>query len=68
MHKDTAIAIIKRKLGQKYETQDEMAEALGVARQSLNKALNNHLDPIPDYLLEFAGLTVTTKHIYGSKK
>jgi hypothetical protein len=68
MHKDTALNKIKRDIGRKYKTLTRAAPELGVSRQSLSEALNGHIDPIPEYLLEFSGLTLTTKHIYGSNK
>lgn len=68
MHKDTALNKIKREIGQKHGTITEAAKSLGVSRQSLSEALNNHLDPIPQYLLDFAGIDVHTTHTYRSRK
>lgn len=68
MHRDTALATIQRKLGRQFVTKNAAAEHLGVTRQALHQALTGKVDPIPEYLLEFAELTLTTKHIYGSKK
>lgn len=64
MHKDTALNKIKRDIARKHGTITEAAKALGVSRQSLSEAVNGHINPIPDYLLEFSGLIVTTTHNY----
>lgn len=68
MHKDTALAAIQRKLGKQFITKNAAAEHLGVTRQALHQALTGKVDPIPQYLLDYADFTLTTKHIYGSNK
>jgi len=68
MHKDTALAIIKRKLGQEYTTRVEAAKALGVSRQNLRLALDDQLVQIPQYLLDYAGLEVNAAPITYRKK
>lgn len=56
MHRETALNVIKRKIGQEFDSITAAAKALGVDRSNLSVALNDHLKDIPQYLLDYAGL------------
>lgn len=68
MHRETALNVIKRKIGQDFESITAAAKALGVDRSNLSVALNDHLKDIPQYLLEYAGLEAVRPVITYRKK
>lgn len=68
MHKDTALNIIKKKLGEQYGTRTAAAEALGVSRNNLQLALDDKLAAIPEYLLDYAGFEAVRPVVTYRKK
>lgn len=62
MHKETALNYIKRQIGD--QNQDVVAKKVGISRQTLNEALNGHLDPLPRKLLKHYKIGLVTKHTY----
>lgn len=68
MHRETALNVIKRKIGQEFDSITAAAKALGVDRSNLSVALNDHLKDIPQYLLDYAGFEAVRPVVTYRKK